>query len=233
MSQTECTESIELFEVGRQQVTMSFDGGNVVSDAGLLPIRELDQDLGILAEAASRLPDPRSGLYVTHSAENILTQQVYQILAGYPDGNDDQLLRHDPLFKTIVGRDPRNEDQPLASGSTINRFLHGFTRRECEKPIEDRDVIFEVRRAQVERINALNDFLFKVGALLQATHRRIWLKLASYWPGADLLTRASNAVKAYVAELHKVWRGLNLLPADGGRSRGSRARISFAPVLLK
>ena len=508
MSQTECTESIELFEVGRQQVTMSFDGGNVVSDAGLLPIRELDQDLGILAEAASRLPDPRSGLYVTHSAENILTQQVYQILAGYPDGNDAQLLRHDPLFKTIVGRDPRNEDQPLASGSTINRFLHGFTRRECEKPIEDRDVIFEVRRAQVERINALNDFLidvfvrtrkqqpahiiidldptddpthgqqqltlfngfydqhqylpmmlfegetgmplgawlrhgtahaglgavemidriiermranwpditifvrgdngvagpemydycerngvqyafgyatnpalkqrvaeleleenarllwwmtgrrehqsfhvfedyqakswacprriatkieitktggtniryvvtnmsglpggiykgfyiqrgnvperpigelknglqmdrlsshrflansqklmthmlayllyalfreansqtpelakmevgtarvrlFKVGALLQATHRRIWLKLASYWPGADLLTRASNAVKAYVAELHKVWRGLNLLPADGGRSRGSRARISFAPVLLK
>lgn len=65
MSQTEYTESIEQFEVGRQQVTMSFDGGTVVSDAGLLPIRELDQDPGILAEAASRLPDPRSGLAAT------------------------------------------------------------------------------------------------------------------------------------------------------------------------
>ena len=161
MSETQCTEQLELFEVGRQQVTMSFDGGNVVSDAGLLPIRELDRQLGILAEAASRLPDPRSSLFVTHSAESILTQQVYQILAGYPDGNDAQLLRDDPLFKTIVGKDPRDESS-LASGSTINRFLHSFTRRECEKPIEDRDVIFEVRNAQVERINALNDFLIDV-----------------------------------------------------------------------
>ncbi len=146
MSGTECTKQLELFEVRRQQVTMSFDGGNVVSDAGLLPIRELDRQLGILSEAASRLSDPRSPLLVTHSAESILAQQVYQILAGYPNGNDAQLLRDDPLFKTIVRKDPRGKTS-LASGSTINRFLHAFTRRECEKPMEDRDVIFEVRRA--------------------------------------------------------------------------------------
>ena len=88
------------------QVTMTFDGGDVVSDAGLLPVRQLDQELGILAEAARRLPDPRSELFVVHSAERILTQQVYQILAGYPDGNDAQLLRDDPLFKTIVADVP-------------------------------------------------------------------------------------------------------------------------------
>lgn len=159
MSNTDCTRQLELFEVGRQQVTMSFDGGQIVSDAGLLPIAQLDRELGILAEAARRLPDPRSQLFVIHSAEHILRQQVFQILAGYPDGNDAQLLRDDPLFKTIVGVDPRNEDTPLASGSTINRFQHAFTRREAEKPLEDRDVIFEVRSAQIDRIYALNDFL--------------------------------------------------------------------------
>jgi hypothetical protein len=141
---------------------MTFDGGDVVSDAGLLPVRQLDQELGILAEAARRLPDPRSQICVVHSAERILTQQVYQILAGYPDGNDAQLLRDDPLFKTIAGIDPREKDVSLASGSTINRFQHAFTRREAEKPIEERDVIFEVRNAQIERINALNDFLVDV-----------------------------------------------------------------------
>jgi hypothetical protein len=150
---------LELFEVGRQQVTVCFDGGQVVSDAGLLPIAELDRELGILAEAARRLPDPRSQLFVVHDAERILRQQVFQILAGYPDGNDAQLLRNDPLFKTIVGTDPRSVDLPLASGSTLNRFQHAFTRREAEKPIEDRDVIFEVRRAQLDRLYALNDFL--------------------------------------------------------------------------
>jgi len=80
------------------------------------------------------MPDPRSPLLVTHSAERILTQQVLtarekvspkthslvprsnwallttlavEILAGDPDGNDAQLLRDDPLFKTIAGIDPR------------------------------------------------------------------------------------------------------------------------------
>jgi hypothetical protein len=150
---------MELFEVGRQQVTVTFDGGSVVSDTGLLPLAELDRKLGILAEAARRLPDPRSPLYVIHSTEQILRQQVFQILAGYPDGNDAQQLRDDPLLKTIVGIDPRREEIPLASGSTINRFQHAYTRREAEKPLEDRDVIFEVRRAQIERINGLNEFL--------------------------------------------------------------------------
>ena len=138
---------------------MDFEGGQIVSDAGLLPIAELDRELGILAEAARRLPDPRAQLYITHTAEQLLRQQVFQILAGYPDGNDAQLLRDDPLFKSIVGRDPRLEDTPLASGSTINRFQHAFTRREAEKPLEDRDVLFEVRSAQIERINGLNEFL--------------------------------------------------------------------------
>jgi DDE family transposase len=162
MDGTVCFEQLELFEVGRQQVTVSFDGGSVVSDAGLLPIRQLDQELGILAEAARRIPDPRSQLFITHSAEQLLTQQVYQILAGYPDGNDAQLLRDDPLFKTIVGVDPRDEDRPLASGSTVNRFQHAYTRREAQKPLEERDVIFEVRAAQIGRIHGLNEFLVDV-----------------------------------------------------------------------
>ncbi len=35
MSETQCTEQLELCEVGRQQVTMTFDGGQVVNGAGL------------------------------------------------------------------------------------------------------------------------------------------------------------------------------------------------------
>lgn len=159
MSLTQCTLELELFEVGRQQVTVDFDGGQVVSDAGLLPIAQLDRKLGILAEAARRMPDPRSQEHVVHTAEEILRQQVFQILAGYPDGNDANLLRDDPLFKTIVGIDPRQTDRSLASGSTLNRYQHAFTRREADKPLEDREVLFEVRRAQTDRINQLNEFL--------------------------------------------------------------------------
>lgn len=162
MSETECTRQLELFEVGRQRVTVAFDGGQVVSDAGLLPLAQLDRELGILAEAARRLPDPRSPLFVTHTAEDILRQQVFQILAGYPDGNDAQQLRHDPLFKTIVGVDPRETERPLASGSTLNRFQHAYTRREADQPLEQRSTLKEVRQAQIERIRGLNEFLIDV-----------------------------------------------------------------------
>ena len=63
MNLTGCHSQLDLFEVGRQQVTVTFDGGNVVTDAGLLPIRELDRQLGILDEAARRLPDPVGSLH--------------------------------------------------------------------------------------------------------------------------------------------------------------------------
>jgi hypothetical protein len=75
--------------------------------------------------------------------------------------------------------------------------------------------------------------LFKVGALVQATHRRIWFKVASHWPGSDVLTRAANAVKQHVAELHEVWRGLNLFVGGEHHDPRDRPPISFAPVLLK
>ncbi|MCA8999866.1 MAG: hypothetical protein KDA80_22920 [Planctomycetaceae bacterium] len=60
------------------------------------------------------------------------------------------MLKDDRLLKTIAGLNP-SEENSQASGSTINRFQHAFTRREAEKPIEEQDVIFEVRRAHTEQ----------------------------------------------------------------------------------
>ena len=162
MSYTECTAQLELFEVERKRVTVDFEGGQVVTDAGLLPIRQLDLKLGILAEAARRLPDPRSQDHITFSAEQLLSQRVYQILAGYPDGHDANSLRDDPLFKTLVGQSPEDEEQPLASGSTCNRFLHAYTRREADREPSEREVLLEQRAAQLQRIRGLNEFLVDV-----------------------------------------------------------------------
>src|SRR5436853_3915938 len=78
-----------------QPVRLSFDADPVVSDAGLLTVRALEKPLRVIAGLAELLPDPRSAKYVTHSAEALLTQAVYQILAGYPHHNDPGPLRHD------------------------------------------------------------------------------------------------------------------------------------------
>jgi hypothetical protein len=155
---TDCSPQLTFWNLGPQQVTVDFDGGRIVTDAGLLPLRLLDQQLRVLATVAQRLPDPRAQKFVTHTREALLTQEVYQILAGYPDGNDAQALRHDPLFQTLVGVPP-DGDQTLASGSTLNRFHHAYTRRQAELPPEERPVLREVDAALTHRLAILNGYL--------------------------------------------------------------------------
>jgi hypothetical protein len=155
---TGCLEQLTLWDLGQQQVTVAFDGGSLVTDAGLLPLRALDKELGVIAELARRFPDPRAQKFVVHSCEAILTQQIYQILADYADCNDAQSLRHDPLFKTIADVAPAGE-QSLASGSTLARFQQAFTRRQAELPLEERPVLLEVDAAQTQRLKILNDYL--------------------------------------------------------------------------
>jgi hypothetical protein len=151
-------EQLTFWEIGQQQVTVDFDGGTLVCDAGLIAICSLDKELGVLAQIAGRLPDPRAQKFVTHSCLAILTQQVYQILADYPDCNDAQQLRHDPLFQSLAGVSP-TADHPLASGSTMARFKQAFTRRQAELPLEERTVLREIDAAQSQRLKILNDYL--------------------------------------------------------------------------
>lgn len=154
----DCPRQVTLWDLGPQQVTVDFQGGSLVTDAGLLALRALDRELGVLAGLAARLPDPRDQRFVTHTRETLLTQQVYQILADYPDGNDAQLLRHDPLFQTVAEVAP-TPATPLASGSTLNRFQHAFTRRQADRPVAERAVLREVDAAQTQRLKILNAYL--------------------------------------------------------------------------
>ena len=150
-----------LWHVGTQQLQLAFDGGCLVSDAGLLAVRALEKPLRVIADLAQRLPDPRSPKYIAHSAEALLTQAVYQILAGYPDFNDAHDLRHDPLFQILADVSP-DADTPLASPSTLARFQYAFTRRQAELPPQERPVLLEVRAAQTGRIKILNDYLVEL-----------------------------------------------------------------------
>jgi hypothetical protein len=92
----------------------------VSSDAGLLPIRQLDERLGLTAQFAEALSDPRLTACVDHSFLEMTRMRIYGILADYPDQNDHDVLRSDPIFKLICGRSPSDKD--LASQPTLSRF---------------------------------------------------------------------------------------------------------------
>jgi Transposase DDE domain group 1 len=151
-------DHLTLWNVGPQQLLVDFHGGRIVSDAGLLAVRALERPLRIIADLAPQLPDPRAPKFVRHSVEALLTQEVYALLAGYPDHNDADDLRHDPLFQILADVSP-DAEQPLASGSTLARFQYAFTRRQAELPVEQRPVLLEVRAAQCQRLRIVNSYL--------------------------------------------------------------------------
>lgn len=147
-----------LWSLGRKEVTVDFSAEEVVTDTGLLAVRKLDRELGILTEAAARLSDPRSQKYVVHDAERLVVQQVYQLLGGNFDANDSNVLRNDPLFQTLADVSPTPQG-PLASGSTVSRFKYAYTRRQRHLPLDERTIEEECQAAKCQRIEVINQFL--------------------------------------------------------------------------
>jgi hypothetical protein len=110
-----------------QPIRADFSGGQITSDAGLLPLRAFDQRHGLTRELAQHLRDPRQGGRVRHSSLSLLRQRVYQIVAGYEDANDADRLRHDPAFQLLADQ-PMG--QPLSSQPTLSRWENTPSARE-------------------------------------------------------------------------------------------------------
>src|SRR4051812_49694829 len=70
----------------------------VTSDAGLLPLRQFDQRIGLTTQFAAALHDPRDPDRIEHTFLEMVRPRVFGILAGYADQNDHDTLRTDPVF---------------------------------------------------------------------------------------------------------------------------------------
>src|SRR5215470_5222222 len=99
--------------------------GQLSSDAGLLPVRQFDQHIGLTRAFADALDDPRDPDLTEHSFLEMVRSRVYGILAGYEDQNDHDTLRADPVFKLIANRSP--EDHDLASQPTLSLFENAIS----------------------------------------------------------------------------------------------------------
>jgi len=90
------------------------------SDAGLLPLRQFDEHIGLTRAFANALEDPRDPDLREHTFLEMARSRIYGILAGYEDQNDHDTLRSDPVFKLLANRAPDAPD--LASQPTLSRF---------------------------------------------------------------------------------------------------------------
>jgi hypothetical protein len=126
---TAMTTPLQLASLGDKAVLLDFDGGLLSSDAGLVLLGDPDEQRGLTRDLAAVLKDPRDPRRVDFTLHDLLKQRVLQIAAGYEDANDANTLRHDPIFKVLLGHLPES-GAPLASQPTISRFENRVSRTE-------------------------------------------------------------------------------------------------------
>jgi len=123
---TDCREQLTFDFHPRQAVVADFQGGLISSDAGLLPIRQLDQRLGWSAAVADVLGDFRQAGKVGHDRLAMVRQRLFGLIAGYEDANDHTRMRHDPVLQTVAAE----KAKALASQPTLSRFENAATARQ-------------------------------------------------------------------------------------------------------
>ena len=142
------------------KVRLEFHGATITSDAGLLPIRELDDALGLTHIAADYIQESRSGRNIRHHLVPLLRQSIYSRLAGYDDTNDAERLSQDPAMRVVVGW--QGPDRNAASTSEMGRF-------ETETLTEEKNLkgLAQMNSQWVER------------AMAHTQHRRVILDMDS------------------------------------------------------
>jgi hypothetical protein len=102
------------------KVRLEFQGSTITSDAGLLPLWELDEALALTSTASDHLQGSRTGRNIQHHLIPLLWQSIDSRLAGYDDANDADRLAQDPAMRVVV--DWRGSDRNAASANTMSRF---------------------------------------------------------------------------------------------------------------
>src|SRR5208283_3936532 len=110
-----------------RSLRVDFSGGQITSDAGLLPVRAFDERYSLTRRFTELLDDPREEERVRHSALSLFRQRIYQIVAGYEDANDAERLRHDPILQIVADQ---KLGEALGSQPTLSRWENAPSARD-------------------------------------------------------------------------------------------------------
>jgi len=120
-----CPTLFNLSGLGNKEVEVKFTMEKTSNDGGLLLLREVENQIGLINGLANCIKDGRHQSYVEHSIKSMLSQRVMQIAAGYEDANDCNVLNDDEILKLCA-----NQEKVLATQPTISRFENKVNTKE-------------------------------------------------------------------------------------------------------
>jgi hypothetical protein len=162
---TPCIPQLSFSFYRHQPICADFSGGQITSDAGLLPLRAFDQRHHLTRDLAELLRDPRDEERVLHDSLRLFRQRIYQIVAGYEDANDADRLRHDPLLQIVA--DQKLGDA-LGSQPTLSRWENAPAARDL---VRLNDALLQIFiRLCGEQVRRKGEILLDIDSTDDPTH---------------------------------------------------------------
>ncbi len=96
----------------KMKVEVKFTKEQTSTDGGLLLLREVENQLGLIENLTNCIKDERHQSYIEHSINSMLGQRIMQIAAGYEDANDCNSMKDDEILKICVGQQKSLATQP-------------------------------------------------------------------------------------------------------------------------
>jgi hypothetical protein len=133
-------------DIGSKPVEIEFSQPAQSSDRGLIFLRKVDLDLGLTERLAAVVTDKRDPDRVEHPLVELFQERIFAIACAYPDCNDLDDLRSDPMLKLACGQSPLDEAS-LASQPTLSRFENAVSRTDLLRAsVELCDVVLDAQR---------------------------------------------------------------------------------------
>jgi len=127
---TECDLELQYDFYAQRSLVVRFSDLELSSDAGILLARQAEEQVQVCQGLAEGIEEWREEHKIRHSLRQLVSQRVYQLVGGYEDANDSNVLRHDPIYKIACERLPVADEELLASQPTITRLENHVSKRE-------------------------------------------------------------------------------------------------------
>lgn len=108
-------------------VSVGFSKEHLSSNGGSLLLKAADRNLGLTQAIAEIFLDERQPEKIRHEILDLTRQRIFSLASGYPDCNDADHLKQDPILKLLCDRDPITGDD-LGSQPTLSRLENSVTR---------------------------------------------------------------------------------------------------------
>ena len=103
---TECASELAYDFYSHRSLVVQFSDLELSSDAGILLARQAEEQVQVCRGLAECIDEWRDTNKIKHSLGQLVSQRVYQLVGGYEDANDNNVLRHDPIYKIACERLP-------------------------------------------------------------------------------------------------------------------------------